>query len=283
MHMICAWTELLNLIPIRFRSQLNLAYQGTLQEIRLRINEPPELVTAQGSIRLEHRVTRNDLDFCVNLASSYSPWSATTIARGYVTAAGGHRIGICGEAICQDDRMQGVRTPSSLCIRVARDITNIAPRTGSLVDSVLIIGKPGSGKTTLIRDMIRLRSDSGKHIAVVDEREEIFPRSADGFAFPTGSCTDILSGCPKRSGIDAVLRCMGPEIIAVDEITSEEDCQGLLHAGWCGVSLMATAHASNMDELRSRPIYRPIITSSLFSRILVLQADKTWREERIIT
>ena len=74
---------------------------------------------------------------------------------------------------------------------------------------------------------------------------------------------------------------MGPETIAVDEITAAEDCQALLHAGWGGVRLLATAHAGGRRDLYQRPVYRPIIESRLFDTVVVLQQDKSWRTERM--
>ena len=177
--------------------------------------------------------------------------------------------------------MTGIRNPNALCIRIARDFHGIAahaPATGSL----LIIGKPGSGKTTLLRDLIRYRSDKGTgSVGVVDERGELFPVLEGTQAFSPGLRTDILTGCGKALGIEVLLRTMGPCCIAVDEITAEDDCRAILNASWSGVSLLATAHAESLGDLRSRPIYMPLINSGLFRRILVMQMDKTWKEEQI--
>ena len=154
----------------------------------------------------------------------------------------------------------------------------LAPNSGSL----LILGRPGSGKTTLLRDIIRIRSNSGQgSVAVVDERGELFPYFQGKPCFSLGCRTDILSGCPKSQGIDLLLRTMGPATIALDEITAQEDCNGLLQALWCGVDLIATAHAGSVREFMKRTIYKPLVDSRIFSTVLVMQADKTWREERI--
>jgi len=74
---------------------------------------------------------------------------------------------------------------------------------------------------------------------------------------------------------------MGPNCIAVDEITAQEDCQALVSAGWCGVDLLATAHAANCDDLHSRPVYQPLVQTGLFNRVIVLSRDKSWHMERI--
>jgi stage III sporulation protein AA len=173
--------------------------------------------------------------------------------------------------------MTGFRQISSLCIRVARDFPGLAQSIAFTAGSVLIIGAPGSGKSTLLRDLIRQRSDTGRgSVAVVDERGELFP---SGFA--AGFRTDILTGCTKVQGIEALLRTMGPDTIAVDEITSEVDCEALMKAGWCGVRLIATAHAASKEDLLSRPVYQPIVRSKLFQTLVILQQDKSFRTERM--
>lgn len=281
--MICAWQSYLNILPLWMRNAVDKHGKFTLQETRLRVNAPPELITQYGAVWLERKATIEDLRFVVNAASKYSPWAAATISNCYITAEGGHRIGICGEVVISNHAITGISAPSSLCIRVARDYEGISDKTNTLDCSVLIIGPPGSGKTTLLRDLIRQASNrSAKHVVVVDEKSEIFPVINHVPCFITGLRTDILTGCPKRQGIEAAIRNMSPQIIATDEITANEDCLALLHAGWCGVKLFSTAHAGSKSDLFTRPVYKPILDHKLFEKLIVLKSDKTWTEERMI-
>lgn len=275
--MRCAWHELLAMLPPRIREEAD-RHRDTLQEIRLRIGQPPEFRCSDGCTAISGEVKQEELIFCVNIASKYSPWAAESMAKGFITSAGGHRIGLCGETVVHKDRMQGIRTPRSLCIRVARDMVGIASNIPEKCGSVLIIGPPGSGKTTLLRDLIRkLSQQSENAVAVVDERGELFPTET----FLTGPRTDVLSGCGKAAGIDAVLRTMGPTHIAVDEITEETDCEALIQASYCGVVLLATAHASSLEDLHQRPVYRTLVKSGLFNTLVILRADKSYRTERM--
>lgn len=273
--MRCAWKELLSVLPGWMAGEVDRQGREELQELRLRVGQPAHLVLNGRYVQLKRNVTVDDLNFCVNTASRYSPWAMTTASKGYLTAPGGHRIGLCGEAVMGKSRVDGIKNLTSVCIRVARDFPGIgegAPIQGS----VLILGAPGWGKTTLLRDLIRRRGDAYQQVAVVDERGELFPG-----AFPTGSCTDVLTGCPKAEGIHMLLRTMGPQCIAVDEITQEEDCIALAQAAGCGVSLMATAHATSLKDLRKRAVYRVFLEAEIFDTVLILHSDKSWRLERM--
>ena len=249
--------------------------RSSLQELRLRLNAPPELVSCDSVQRLGRQVSSEDLSYCVNAASRYSPWAAATIAQGFLTVSGGHRIGLCGEAVLKNKEITGIRKVTSLCIRVARDFPGIGSSAAGLRGSMLILGAPGRGKTTLLRDIARQISEKST-VAVVDERGEIFPSG-----FVRGDRMDVLTGVPKAGGVEMVLRTMGPEWIAVDEITAEEDCRSLLQAQGCGVRLLATAHAGSLDEFRVRPIYKALLDNHVFDYLLILHSDKSYGTERI--
>lgn len=273
--MICAWKELLGILPPALRQDVDTLGKAAAQEIRLRLGKPPGLVLPEKTLPIGRPVTAEELSFVVNAACRYSPWTAESAASGYITAPGGHRIGICGDVVTKGENMLGFRTIRSLNIRIARDFPGIGTPLADLKGSVLIIGRPGSGKTTLLRDLIRQRS-AKENVAVVDERGELFPKG-----LPTGDATDIITGCTKPQGIEAVLRTMGPDTIAVDEITADADCDALVQAGWCGVRLLATVHGSSVHDLRSRRVYRSVIESGLFDTLVILSRDKSFRTERM--
>lgn len=273
--MMCAWNKLLGILPLRIRAEVDKLGKDEMQELRLRINAPPELILGDRQLWLEAMIEEKDLSFVLNTASRYSPWAAGTMAKGFLSVSGGHRIGICGEVICKNGSVSGIQTVRSLCIRVARDYEGIARSIDAAYDSILIVGAPGWGKTTLLRDLIRQLSQS-KIVAVVDERGELFPEG-----FPIGRQVDILTGCSKVQGIEMLLRTMGPQYIAVDEITAEEDCQAIIRAANCGVQLLATCHGTSLRDLNERYVYRRLMEKQIFHTVLLLNKDKSYIVERM--
>lgn len=275
--MICAWKQLVNILPPEIGAQVDCAGRETMQELRLRLNAPPEMVTGAGSIWLKGTVNKDDLNYIINSASRYSPWCASTIARGYLTAPGGHRIGICGDAVFCSESTSSFQRITSVCIRVARDYPGMADRILDTWRSILIVGAPGWGKTTLLRDLARRIADD-RVVCVVDEREELYPEG-----IRRGKRMDVLHGFPKPQGMDMVLRTMGPDYIAVDEITAETDCAGLIQAANCGVRLIATAHGSGLQDLKQRAMYQPLLARNIFQTIVLLKKDKSYCVERVVS
>lgn len=273
--MKCGWKELNGMLPLWIQEQLAPFEKKPLQEIRLRLEKPPELVLSEGFTFLSGTVRREDLDFVVNVASRYSPWAAKSASQGYLTGKGGHRIGLCGETTVSGGAVTGIRVLSSVCIRVARDVSGISEGIDPADGSILIIGPPGRGKTTLLRDLAR-RISQQETVCVVDTRKELFPE-----CFSQGKRMDTLSGCPKGRGISMAVRTMGPAWVAVDEITEEGDACELLRAGNCGVKLMATAHACSVQELHRRRIYRELLEGQLFGQCVTLRRDRTFTVERM--
>lgn len=273
--MDASWQAFLEVLPIWMRGDVDRLGGEELRQLRLRLGERPALELGNRVWRLDRVTEQRDLDFCVNAASNYSPWSVDSAREGFLTIPGGHRLGICGQTVVKNGCVTGFRRVSSLCLRVARDLKNVAPKDCASLGSVLILGAPGWGKTTLLRDLCRNLSGSSA-VAVVDSRRELFPEG-----FDSGGGLDVLSGCDKEIGMEMVLRTMAPDYIAIDEITAQADAQALLRAAGCGVKLLATAHASSLGDLRQRPCYRPLLQTGLFQTVLLLGMDKSYRRERM--
>lgn len=275
--MMCDWDSLLAVLPAKLRSCIKECGKDKLVELRLRRGRKIEYNCYDGYFYGDHIVSREDIHYIVNAASRYSPWQAATMARGYLPVAGGHRIGISGEVIYSAGAMKGIRDPDSLCIRIAQDLPGIAAPFGGVRGSVLILGAPGWGKTTMLRDLARQMAEKETTV-VLDERGELFPEG-----YIRGKRMDVLRFCPKREGIELAVRTLSPRIIALDEITEEADCRTILKAVHCGVRFLATIHAASLEELRNRKTCRMLTENEVFPNVLLLHQDKTCTLERMST
>lgn len=275
--MMCAWDSLLAVLPTGLRRDVDRLGKNNLQELRLRLGREVELAMDKDCVYLPYVVAPADLAFVINAASRFSPWACKSMEMGYLTIAGGHRIGIGGGFAGTDAGAMRLQTVTSLCIRIAKDISGIAGAYAGLEGSTLILGPPGWGKTTLLRDLARQVSQR-RATAVIDDRGELFP---EGFA--RGRRMDVLTQCPKEQGIDMALRTLGPEVITVDEVTQVQDCAVLVRAAHCGVRLLATAHGASAKDLLRRDSYRAMMEQGIFDNVLVLRRDRTCVLERGIS
>ncbi len=252
-----------------------------LQEIRLRIGQPVLLVEHGREKILPICVCLENLKGILNRACGYSGYAfEEEISRGYLTVAGGHRIGVAGRAVVTESGIQTLKHISSLNIRIAHQIKGCALRwkdffykEGNLCH-ILIISPPGCGKTTLLRDMIRCLSEGderhpGVTVGVVDERSEIAGTYRGTMTYDLGMRTDVLDGCPKDPGIEMLLRSMSPEVLAVDEI-GIHDVKSIENALRCGCKLLATLHGEGIEDYIDKPGFGSLVENRVFERYILL-------------
>ncbi len=264
----------------RWALDIPLREQAEAEEVRLRVGQPLALVLPKGERWLEGpRVETRDLEQLVELASGASLHAVLDqVRRGYLTAAGGHRIGLCGSAVLREGDIQGFRNLSSAALRVARQVQGASKgvleqlcREGRL-ESTLILAPPGLGKTTLLRDVIR-RVSGGEgclplRVALADERGEVAALYRGSPQLEVGPRTDVVEGCPKDRGLMLMLRAMNPQVLAVDEITAPQDVAALKTAVGCGVTLLATAHGTGREDMEHRALYRPLLQERMFRKLV---------------
>lgn len=88
-------------------------------------------------------------------------------AIGFITVQGGHRVGITGEVVFDEGKIKNIAYISSLNFRIARQvegasknvIENILDIENNSIYNTLIVGRPGTGKTTILRDLVKNISD----------------------------------------------------------------------------------------------------------------------------
>ena len=260
---------------------LSESQQATCEELHLRAGHPLH-------IQVDSAEREIPSPLIVSRAARYSVHSyGEALAQGYLPLEGGHRLGVCGTAVVKEGTITGIRTISSLNLRVARQNPEVASSIlpnilqASRVRSTLILSPPGFGKTTILRDLIRQLSGQGIRIAVADERGEIAAMQDGMPQFDVGPQTDVLDGCPKAPGMMILLKTMSPTVLALDEITSPADVDAITFAGHCGVSILATAHATDLEDLKRRPLYRDLIRLSIFELTLCISKDGANRKYEI--
>lgn len=235
-----------------------------VSEIRLRLNGQASLTTGRGNVILPVRMTREDMETALrNLCERSLYAKAGTICDGFITAAGGYRVGVCGRAVVRDGEIVSVAQISSLNIRVPRAIPGCADRLWRIMRSqgfrrgALVWSVPGMGKTTLLRELSRLLA-SGRdacRVAVVDTRSELGTDA--GLA-------DVLTSYPRSKGIEIAKRTLAPQIIVCDEIAGEEDCLAILEAYHAGITVCASAHASSYRSLMASKQMQMLRSSGVF-------------------
>ena len=277
--------SIIELLPPAISSELlEIAEKpGDIEEIRIRVGRPIEVMSGR-EISYGHRpVSREDADLFLNKVSQYSFYMLEEeLKRGYITVQGGHRVGLAGRVILENGRVKGLRDITFFNIRIARQKKGLVNEWVRYLYhnrwlSTLLIGAPQTGKTTFLRDLARYASlgdASGippMKVGIVDERSEIAGCVQGVPQMDFGIRVDVLDGCPKAEGMMMMIRSMSPEIIVADEIGRIEDAEAMMEAVNAGITLFITAHGHSLDDILSRPIMKNIIEEANFERIVELK------------
>lgn len=285
-----AWTKYFSYLSPRLRSAVQSMQQGDiemLQEIRIRsgrslavtVSGREYFLMMSGNLtsypEQAVKVTRAETEETFRKVCEYSVYSyEREIREGFITLRGGARVGISGTAVYDGRRLSGMRDISSLCFRMPRQVHNCAAKLAreTIVRNkggLLIAGKAGSGKTTILRDLCRILGSSSR-VSLIDTRGEIAGTLHGVPQYDTGSHTDVFDGFPRGDGAVMALRAMTPEYIVCDEISTHEEVRALLQVFGCGVNIIASAHAGSFEDLFKRRTLIPLIDSGVFSNAALL-------------
>ena len=259
------------------------------EEFHLRAGRCMSVLLPEGERSLEAIVTSEELETLCDIAAEFSRYaSMETLRQGFLPVRGGFRVGLCGSAVMKDGAVTNLKQISSAVIRISREQRGIAREIAPKLfrdgrfRSTLLLSPPGGGKTTLLRDLVRqLSCGDGippQRITLVDERGEVAALYQGLPQLDVGAHTDVLDGCPKAQGLMLLLRAMNPQVLAVDEITAPEDVAALCAAAGCGVTVLATAHGENREDLLRRAVYAPLWERGLFRRLVTIRRGQTGRE-----
>lgn len=262
--------EIQNFIIITIKNQALIKEQ--LEEIRLRANRPIILKFRNYDVILNYEIYTEDIlkileRMCENSIYAYK----NQICQGFLTIKGGHRIGITGTVVIEDNRIINIKYISSLNIRIAREVLNCSNKIiNQIIDAEnqtifnsMLVSPPGKGKTTMLRDAVRQISNgvaslnfSGVTVGLVDERGEIAACYKGIPQNDIGVRTDVMGNVNKSKAIEMLIRSMAPKVIACDEIGSIEDANAIKRAMYSGVKGIFTMHGNSMEEIKyNEPIY----------------------------
>ena len=246
-------------------SRIARGRRGEISEIRIRLGARSALLFGDESVTLFSPIDKQLMNETVDRLIDGALYAhRDSIAAGYISIGGGVRVGICGHARYDGDRLVGVGEISSLLFRIppsecafADELYRIYKENSN--HGLLIYSPPGVGKTTALRSLAHSLGSGrdARRVAVIDERCELDESDYKGDE------VDILKGYRRREGIEIATRTMSPEVIMIDEL-GEGDAEPVSRVVRCGIPIVATAHAGSLDELKSRVALAPLLSLGAF-------------------
>ena len=251
-----------------------------IEEIRLRTNKPIILKNSNGNNLLIHIVSKEELLETFQKVCEQSIYSyQKQICEGFITIKGGHRVGITGSCVIENGKIININYISSLNFRIAREKKDVSNKilkyilNENGVNNTLIISKPGCGKTTILRDLVR-KISTKKTCGIVDERGEIASMYKGEPQNDIGILSDVMDNCTKSDGMKMLIRSMSPEVIVCDEIGNKQDIEAINYAMCSGVKGIFTAHGNSLEEIMLNEQISQLLEKYIVQIIIVLDDKK---------
>lgn len=240
-------------------------------ELRLRAGRLASISLDGRQISLPVRVEADDLADVFRRMCGESVYAQeSSLREGYLSFAG-MRVGIAGRAVREEERVVGVSSPSSLCIRISHRVRGAGEEARRLFlshgarEGMLVYSPPGVGKTTLLSDLaILLATDTPpREVALIDTRGELYDEECAPSAH-----IDRLLFYPIAKGILHATRALCPDVIICDELGTDEEADAVLSVAGCGVPVIASTHAGDEAELCRRAPIKRLLDAGIFSILL---------------
>ena len=272
------------ILPTKIQQALAHLPISHIYELRLRTNAPVVACIDGHNFPIRNlEVTSEDIANIVHKAAEYAVYAVLDqMVKGFITIRGGIRIGIAGELVMQNGQVTAVKNLSSLCIRVPHAVENCACNLlpylfmGERPATTLIVAPPGAGKTTLLRDLARQIGRRYPHLntLLLDERGELAACYQGVAQLNVGQNSDVITGGTKSFGFENGLRSLRPDVIITDEIATADDVAMLQRAVRSGVTVVASVHATDLGEVRTKPDLGILIEQGVVERYVVLRTGE---------
>lgn len=258
--------KLKEILPLRIYVAIKEAEKdGQIEEIRIRKNRQAYIIQNASNRYINVIANESEILSTLEKISHHSLYAfRDTIANGYISVGNGIRIGIIGRASVEKTNVVGIYEISEFAIRIPNAIKINCENLAELAknNSILIYSPPGVGKTTLLRSLIYKLSlgENAKRISVIDTRGEL----ALGLENKS-LLISILSGYPRKIGIEIAVRCMNAQIIACDEIGDENDASAIIDAQGAGIPIIATCHGNSIKDILSHTGIKNLHKAQIFN------------------
>ncbi len=262
---------------------------NSINEIRLRVGAPVVL-NVNGNNKIlyaggidsvnNEKVICNSSDIqkiLLNISNNCLYSINDQLINGYITLQSGVRIGVAGEVVSVNNQIKTIKNISSLNIRIPHFIKNCSLKaflsivSCNKIKNSLILSPAGAGKTTFLRDLTHqlIEKLNGINILVADERCEI-ATAINMMENTVVNSVDVYSNCSKKFAFENGIRSMNPDVIITDELNFSSDSEIIEHAITCGVKVVASIHANNINDLCNKPNFKSILNKKMFERYIVL-------------
>ena len=284
--------DILKFFPRGIANEINKEIskiEELVQEIRIRVGNKIIIKTnKKDDIIINYFVTQEEILEIMQIICNNSIYSyQNEIANGYITIKGGHRVGVTGDVVLENNKVINIKYISSLNFRIAKQIldcsNNILKYLINLEENTvfhtLIVSPPGAGKTTILKDLVRKISDGipeigfkGIDVSLIDERGEISAMYNGVPQNKIGIRTDVLENVSKPIGIKMAVRSMAPKVIVADEIGNYNDIEAINYAACSGVKGIFTAHSLNYETMKLNKELNNLINMKIIERIIFLDS-----------
>lgn len=240
-----------------------------ITEIRLRAGRAVQL-TVNGLTDTVDIVTTQKLldDFFYHICRKSINVYENDISQGFVTLQDGSRVGIGGEYHYNPvTEKYLLKRLDSLNIRISKNVTYFINQDKLFCAkpaATLVVGKPHSGKTSLLK-LYAKHLCSSYRLVICDERKELNI---------CGINCDILQGIKKADAIMMATRTLNPQFIICDEIGDIKESQTILSAVNTGVKFICTAHGESFEQVLKRPAVKLLFDSGIFEYMVLLEHKK---------